>query len=413
MKNSQLSSFNKKYTYAIAVLPAAAGSAVTFMFVFAALAGLWNIVQKGITLKLNKYDRIVVYPAFAFFIVNALSIIRFDFEFHDLASLVPSSLFLLLYFFIKRYRYVEQENYFVVFLNAAPFGAFLLLPWVVYEVFYLDMRMAGGAGNAIPFGMICALMIPICLMNLLSKSMFRKSVSMIGFAIFSFGLAFSLSRSMYIAAVPNILIAFGYLIYESREKLKVLIFAMLTLFVLVVLVLSSSTVTGRFLKLVDPFTSILVGTQVQDKSVDHRYGLLKKGVCFAENNILLGYGISNRREVLLSEEIQPSSYFAFCRKIHGVYQYSHFHNGFLTAFIDAGLIGLLVSLAVLFSPLVLAVFSPNDRIKSQRITVALCVTSVYTMAGFTNLLFGHDLIDAIFLIFSGYLALSIEKNLSV
>lgn len=401
---------SKKVTIGFAILPAAAGSIVTFMFVFAALAGLLAVIRKRIPVELTKYDRIIIYPAIAFFIINALSTIRPDFNIHDLTSLVPSLLFLLPYFFIKQYRYVGNEDQFSLFVKAIPYGAFLLLPWMIYQGLYLDSRMVGGAGNAIPFGMICALMAPISLVGSLSKDRAHKLISVFGFIIFTIGLVLSQSRSMYLAVVPNVFIALGYLFYVSKRKLKVTLFSVAIILFSSLFALNSSTIAGRISQLINPLSSLLAGVEIKEESVGHRVALLRKGLCFAQNKIVSGYGISNRREVLTSEEIQAESYFSFCDKSHGVFYYSHFHNGFLTSFIDAGIFGLLATIFMLFAPLTLALVSPKDEIKPCRIVIALCLTSVYIMAGVTNLLFGHDLIDGMFLIFSSFLALSIRTK---
>lgn len=413
MKISQSANVSKYYTIGLAVLPAAAGSTITFMFVIAALAGVVDVFRKKIAFGLSNYDKIIVYPALAFFAVNALSIVRFDFQVHDLASLIPSVLFLLPYFFIKRYRYTGKQDHFQLLLKAIPFGAFLLLPWIIYEGLYLGHRMSAGAGNAIPFGMICALMMPICLMYIFSRTKLYQLVAVFGFVIFGIGLVFSQSRGMYIAAVPNILIALGYLIYQSKQRIKVSILAALILIIGGIFISNSTIVAKRSALLIAPFASILNNSEISDASVGNRYALLKKGLCFAQDRVVAGYGISNRREVLISEKTHEESYVEFCSEGQGVFYNSHFHNGFLTAFIDAGIFGLLATIAMLFAPISLAVFSPNDGVKPLRIAVALCLTSVYVMAGFTNLLFGHDLIDAMFLIFATYLALSIKDTKNI
>ena len=399
---------SRYFTIALAILPAAAGSAVTFLYVFAALAGVVDIFRKRISTKLNKYDKIIVYPALIFFVINTLSIVRVDFRIQDLTSTVPLLLFLLPYFFIKRYRHVSEKNQFLLFWHAIPFGAFLLLPWILYEGFFLGQRMSAGAGNAIPFGMICAIMMPLCLMHLFEKLWSRRLVAMFAAIIFAVGLVHSQSRGMYVAAVPNVLLALGYLIFKSKNKVKASILAVIILAFCGTFALNSTIVAKRFEQLIEPFASILNDTKIDNTSVRHRYYLAKKGFCFAQEKLLVGYGIANREAVLASKEIPEESYFDFCKQFHGVFHYSHFHNGFLTSVVDAGIFGLIATIAMFLAPICLAVFSPSDNIKQLRVAVALCLTSVYFMAGATNLLFGHDLIDAIFLIFASFIALSIH-----
>lgn len=413
MNLNQRSNIHKKVTIGFAILPAAAGSVITFMFVFVAIAGMIDILRKNISPQLNKYDRIVIYPTFAFFTVHALSIIRSDFKIEDLEALIPSLLFLTLYLVIKQYSTTGRAGHFTLFLKAVPFGAFLLLPWVIYEGIYMSARMEAGAGNAIPFAMICAMMIPICLINLSAERKIYQLVALVGFVIFALGLIYSQSRSMYVAVVPSILIALGYLLYVSQQKAKTILFSALFVLFGGLFALNSPTVVERLLSLTSSVASISTGTEIEDESVRHRVALLKKGVCFAQKKVIIGYGISNRDGILVSEDIQTESYFGFCNQNHGAFSYSHFHNGFLTAFIDAGIFGLLTTIAMLFAPLALAIVSPNDHIKPSRIAVALCLTSIYATAGLTNLLFGHDLIDAFFLTFTTFLALSVAETKEV
>lgn len=378
------------------------------MYALVALAGIADIVRKRKLPPLTKFDRIIVYPALAFFLVNALSVLRPDFKIEDLAYLNHSLMFLLPYFVIRRYRYVSKENQFKVFVDAVPFGAILLLPWLIYQGVYLNQRLEGGAGNPIPFAMICTLMLPICIINLTSGSVLKRLLSLFGFAVFSAALVFSQTRSMYIAVIPNILVAAYYLYFHSRHRLKEVVIVALVCTSIATLFIDRSAVILRFNLLSSSISSVLSGAPINDESIQQRVTLLRKGFCLAKERPLLGYGISNRREVLSAEQEPSAGWNGICDTLHGRFFFTHFHNGFVSAYIDAGIFGLLSTLALLFAPLTLSIVSPNDGIKRLRISIALCLTSVYVMAGMTNLLFGHDLIDVMFLIFSTFLALSIR-----
>lgn len=415
MTNSDRTAKISSYvTVALATLPAAAGSVVTFIYVAVALLGIASLAQRRFSGKLCLYDKIIIYPSLAFFLVNTFSLVRYDFQLKDLESIVPSLLFLLPFFVIKQFRFTTNENQFSIFLKTVPYGAFLLLPWILYEGLYLGQRMSAGAGNPIPLGMICALMLPICLMNM--NSFANKKQFLIiafGFIVFLSGLILSGSRSMYLAAIPNLIIAASYLVYRSKNKFNISAILLLLLFSIAVFAWNSTIVKERTTRLATSITSILNGSEFAEASTQYRYSMLKKGICYAQNSIIIGYGISNRREILTSDESIDNKYFSFCAQNQDVFYYSHFHNGFLTTFIDAGIFGLISTLVLLFAPITLAMLSPPGGLKSLRICVALCLTSVYFSAGLTNLLFGHDLIDAIFLIFASFLSLSISEKKQV
>ncbi|MGT2468012.1 O-antigen ligase family protein [Mesorhizobium atlanticum] len=89
---------------------------------------------------------------------------------------------------------------------------------------------------------------------------------------------------------------------------------------------------------------------------------------------------------------------------------SHFHNGFLTALVQAGLVGAL-ALASIF---IVAAWNAAstlrlsaDPVERFGATVILVAVITYLVAGMTGILIGHDILDAtlmVFLISGTYLA---------
>src|SRR5690606_36725490 len=73
--------------------------------------------------------------------------------------------------------------------------------------------------------------------------------------------------------------------------------------------------------------------------------------------------------------------------------YSHFHNGFLNAWIEAGAIGALSLLAIFVVALYLAarVLARTDAADARLGAIMLIVVSaIYVVSGMTGVLVGHD-----------------------
>ena len=146
--------------------------------------------------------------------------------------------------------------------------------------------------------------------------------------------------------------------------------------------------------------------KVPDVSVAIRMGLWSGGLKAAEKRPIFGYGANNRSRVISRDPDQVPGSRRPAEHL-GRTTVSHFHNGFLTAMIDAGVFGVLATVMLLFAPLALAVFAPHDDIYRLRLAFALFLFFTYAIAGSVNIMFGQDLIDALFVTGCLVLALSV------
>ena len=155
--------------------------------------------------------------------------------------------------------------------------------------------------------------------------------------------------------------------------------------------------------------SVSQGEFVLDNSIEQRVILYKRGWCLFEKAPLWGYGIGKRNDILAqgnSDVIAKGN--VSCPVEHP--GFSHFHNGFLTAAIDAGIFGVLATLLLFLSPMFFVFAAPNDGLRFKRFVFASVICTTYFFAGMTNILFGQDLVDSLFIVFSVVLALSVVKT---
>ena len=82
-------------------------------------------------------------------------------------------------------------------------------------------------------------------------------------------------------------------------------------------------------------------------------------------------------------------------------RFSHFHNGFLGAWVEAGPIGLisLVAVFLLAGLTALRKFASHDPVERFGSAVLVTFVATFGIGGMTGLIVGHDLLDAAFIAF--------------
>jgi O-antigen ligase len=242
----------------------------------------------------------------------------------------------------------------------------------------LRTRAEGGAGNALPFALICALFSVLALLNLLSEVKWRKIVGFIGFVAGFVCLLLSQSRGMLPATV--LAIALFAMFFPATIKPWLNIKGALILAVVaVIIVWFGISSADRIRDTIAYMTS--ENATATDTSYSVRMDLWKYGLELVQQNPVFGYGVQNRRVLIEQTGLQ----------------FTHFHNGFLTAMVDSGIVGFLSLVALLCAPLLAAINATRDDFYRQRLFVAIVLTATYVVGGMTNFIFGHDIYDSIFL----------------
>jgi O-antigen ligase len=406
------------FTIAIAISISAIGSLASALFIIVCIIGLVNAIRGyGTKPYLAKHDYIIVIPALAYFAVNALSLLNSPFELKDLESLVGPSLFLMFYFAVRCYRDLEMEKQFELFLRAAPYGSIFMLIWIIDFTFFHPGRMDGGSGNPIPFAMTCAMMLSISALNAIRLPNWERLFNSIAAILFFLALIRSETRSMYLALGPLLLILAVYGCYQNQRKIKFLAIGLII--VAAVTMLATNNVFNHKL-----FSLVKLTQEVYEKgthtlndgvsferSISYRLQMIQKSLCLIYERPLTGYGIDERRAILVKEKPAEKEHpWEICQENSPSFQFTHFHNGFLTATVDAGIIGLVVVSILWLSPLLFGLREKNDCIKATKLSYSAAIVSIYGLAGLTNILFGHDIVDSMFLFCCCYLLIEQPRN---
>jgi O-antigen ligase len=262
--------------------------------------------------------------------------------------------------------------------RAAAMGALVVLPLAVYQAVILGQRAEGGSGNAIPFALTCAFLSVASLITLLDKDRRFHILGICGF--FSGYLCIFLSQTKGLMPVPLIGVAL-FVAGQFRNRLRIgqVLAATLLLCAFVVVSVYASGSHHRLKEIGDLVTGSS-NTELS-ASTSIRLDLWEKALDAIAEEPLTGHGIQNRR-ALIGE--------------FG-YGYSHLHNGYLTALVDNGVLGIAALGLLLFAPLYIALTAEKNTLYAPRLMLAVALVLTYSFGGLTNIIFGHDIYDALFL----------------
>ncbi len=154
-----------------------------------------------------------------------------------------------------------------------------------------------------------------------------------------------------------------------------------------VAVLGAGIVVGRASSLLADWRDLAGGDL--GSSLGLRVGLWRIGIDLIAENPVVGYGPQWARDLIRD---------GFRERFGMTVDFSHFHNGFLTAWIESGLAGV----AALFAVLAVAAANAVTVLKRSRApteifgAALLAITVMtYVVHGMTGLMIGHDIPDAV------------------
>lgn len=377
---------DKNNRWASIIFGAAAGLAGSIVTVIAAGSAVWaiaSVLGKRFRLSLDRPTVIFSLVALAYIVASVLSAMinlpgsPMSFG-KTLAKLAPLALFAAPLFLVSRLRLTRPEDLLSAFVLGAGFCGLFALPLAAYQVFVLGARAEGGAGNAIPFAMLCALFSTISLLNGEYPQAWRKLLGWAGFACGTF--AVFLSQTKGVAPLPLI----GAFVYLAAFKARNLGLARIGLLLAVVCLamFGALYVSGALGRLAGA-AAFLSGEAPQgyDGSYAPRVMLWKAGLQFFAEHPVFGNGPQNIRSLVTATGAT----------------YSHFHNGYVTAAVGGGVVGLAALLALLVTPLVLSFRARRAPGGAFRLYIAFMLVLTYMLGGMTNFIFGHDIYDSVFL----------------
>ncbi|RWC50982.1 MAG: O-antigen ligase family protein [Mesorhizobium sp.] len=372
--------------------PPVLGSVVSFVFNG---GGLWSALLIALKKRRFNADRPMIWltvAIYAYCAANLLaSIVNNSFA-RDAPHLIPLVTFL---FFPVSYstwsitRKTTLARTIVLSSMAACFVAVLL---AICQQYWLGMRAEGGAGNAIVFATVVCLAVVVCVAGALSGIEQARNPLFYATLAGTIAIIYSGSRIVWLA----LLIAGVAVMLINRHRLKgrnaVRLLLLLAAVGVVIATSSLQAISGRVDFLRSDWGALGVGGNY-DTSVGIRVALWQIGLKAFHDMPVFGHGMG-ATQLLIKQGFHDQ--FAMNAG------FNHFHNGFLTALVQAGILGA-VTLAAIFAVAAgnaaRVLRNSNDPLERFGATMIVIVVITYLTAGMTGILIGHDILDSVLMVF--------------
>lgn len=390
---------NAVFVFLMGALPAVAGSATSFLLAIFSVLSLISLLFGRLASTLTPTDRVIalIFTGFAALVLATGLAGEYPLGvFRQSAWLLP---FLSLWVVIPRLRASQGMDCLSIYIAGAAIGAVGagIVSVTEVELAAIGERAAGGAGNPSVFALMSLLLAAIGALNVTSPRPVLRWLAVLGLLGGLVGMALSLTRGTWVAALPALAIL---LVYAPRQWLRMATrpAAWIGLAVFCLLLAWNSELLLVRVQNLDRTLDFLVSDGLDHSQVDERFRLWAAGLLAFADSPLWGHGIQNRMLVLV-QYYPPDNV--------GFRLFSHVHNGFLSAALDGGLIVLTALVAVLAAPLVIAWQAPRDARFGRRLCLALLLVAIYAVNGQTQIIFKHDLHDSFFVFAAIVIAASI------
>ena len=370
---------NRAALFLVGAAGGVGGSVVSVILIASAVWALTLLLFKRLPLALTRSDLPLLIATTLYVLVYLVAAVVNGMVPADLRVFYPVFTFLFPWLIISRLRLSPPGDLLGAFALGAAFCGLLALPLALYQSSQLGMRVEGGAGNALPFALLSCLSGQIGLLNAIDEKRWKRMLGWAGYLAAFICLVLSESKGL----LPPMLLGPIVLLIVFPEARRS-VFCIRSFAILVVAVLIVAPFSQALIARVEMTTNYLLADDtatVADASTSERLVLWERAFELAADRPLLGYGMQNRVALIKKAKVGD---------------YGHFHNGYLTSLVDAGLAGLTALLFLLLSPLVIAARVERDEYYKKRLFLALVLTGTYGLGGMTNLIFWHDIYDSMF-----------------
>lgn len=392
---------NLIWAFLVGAIASALGSALTVLVWIAFLYNAAFAITGRLVRRLDGLVLLAVMAPALYCIVKA----ALTFGHSGLASwleLVRYLIFLTPLVILKQLRNSNPTVFLDVFVLGCGFSTLLAAPLTAYQSIWLGARGESLCGNPGVFAVMALVFGSIGTLNVISSHNRRRVLGYVSWLTMLFCVGASGMRAMW-AAVPFVTLV---LIWGIRPIIPNVVFRRSILGLIAVLIIGGS-VFGQTLwdraALIQSDIARMETENAYDTSTGKRL-LMYKGAWRAITEApVLGYGLVERMEAVRENLTDDES---------ALVSFSHPHNGFLAAMLDAGIFGLAALLFLWLSPVAIATSAPRDATWRPRLAIALMLVLPYGFSGLTNVMFEHDLMDAGFLATLMVIATSLPKKTS-
>lgn len=369
-----------------AILPGLSPNGNPIILTISLVWAICCLLTQRFPFTLSKNDKLVALCMSAYPVMMILGIAMNPKPFEGLGWISRVLPFFAIWLLLPRMRLSPDGRLVPLFVLGSGIGMILSFAMAVAQVLFFTDRAEGGSTNAALFGLIGVLFGGIALLNLHSPNKTERIIAIIGYAA---GLGCALlsgTRSAWLCIPVHLVIFLWYFRKHHLHFSGRSIMIGSGILLLGLLALGSPQIAGRVAALQQNLTSLEKGTD-DFTSLSARVALYQGAISAIIKDPLTGYGPQNRMVSVLAEV--PG-------QIKEKLNYTHTHNGFLTAAVDAGIFGALALLVMLCAPIIGAFRKEPGPGRNLSIAFALLLTSSYLITGSFGIMFGQKALDAIF-----------------
>ena len=373
--------------------PPVLGSLVSFVFNGGGLASVLLIASGKRRFNADPSMMALTVAIYAYCLANITASVANDAIARDarhFIPLVPFLLFPVSYSTWSITRKTPLMRIVVISSMAACFGALLL---AIVQHYWLGIRAEGGAGNAIVFAQVLCLAVMVCVTAAVSGIEDGYRTAFICAALCgTVAIIYSGTRIIWLALTIAVIAVL--LINQQRLRGGSLLRMVLLVAAIAVVIAAFGfqIISGRLGSL--RMDWIALGAQGDyDTSLGMRIALWDIGLKAFREMPLFGHG-ADATQFLIRQ--------GFHDQFGMDVGFNHFHNGFLTALVQAGILGA-ATLAAIFvvaaRNAALALRNSTDPVERFGTTMIVIALITYLTAGMAGILIGHDILDSVLMIF--------------
>ncbi|WP_048646069.1 O-antigen ligase family protein [Nitratireductor soli] len=382
---------NRLFTFVTFAAPPILGSVVSFVWHGGALWCAFEILTGRRQVSPDRVMRFIALMMAIYVAANIMSFFANGPSLERALKLLPLATFLLFPFSYSVWSVSDKDAIArAAILGSAAAGLGALI-FALVQNYLIGARAEGAAGNALVFAYVVCLAGLVCLAGALTTERVRSRLLLIAYTASFLAVIYSGSRSVWavmIGATVLVLVICRQRVWQILEgRLLAVVGAML-----LVGVLTSGLILHRVELLSENWDKLAQGGNY-DTSLGMRVALWEIAAKMFVNRPFLGYGLHNtvdliRQHLTLDYALDAG--------------FTHFHNGFLTALIEGGVFSggaVLVMFGAVLTVSVRTLRSNADEVARFGALLLLILFLVYAGGGMVNLIFGHDIIDSVFMIF--------------
>ncbi len=371
------------FTYVCFSLGPIFGSVASIAVNVGAVGGVVEVLRGIIPISRDRFLLYITIPIYLYCAAYLLSLAVNPAP--DWEYVLPVLTLLLFPFLYSSWCLSRRETVAKSVVNASMIACYGALALAMVQFHVQGVRAEGGSGNPIIFATMTSMAATIALAGAFSRQG-TSAASLFGaYCAGSIAVLYSGSRISWLALFLST--AAVLWIYRARRHVwsSALAMSCAALAIGVVAFAGAQVIPSRVEALVHDWQQMSEGNY--DSSIGRRAELWRIGLAAVQQNPVIGHGPQSTKP-LIHEGFE---------KIGLDVNYSHFHNGFLNAWVETGALGAL-SLAAIFvvaawlAARTLATGMDANARLGGVILIAFVVN--YVVSGLSGILLGHDIMDA-------------------